>query len=295
MTPATADPRDVPPVLGAHGAVGTPDRAASGDTRAGESLHAPAAPTAAIGGLIWTLIRTDFKARYHGTLSGFVWALLKPLTMFVVLNAVFSLVFASDATYRLDLILGLFVWDFFAEGTKTGLTSLHARGYLLKKARVPSWILVVTSISNPVITITVFGAALTTFLAMTARAPSPTLIGLFVLYIAAMAAIIVGFSLAGSVLFLRYRDLNQVWDVVIQAGFFFAPIIYPLGVIPERFQFYLYLWPPTAVIEFSRSVLVEQRVPSLIGHLDLALVVLTVLAIGAIIYRRYAPTVAEHV
>jgi lipopolysaccharide transport system permease protein len=141
----------------------------------------------------------------------------------------------------------------------------------------------------------VFGAALTTFLAMTARAPSPALIGLFVLYIAAMAAIIVGFSLAGSVLFLRYRDLNQVWDVVIQAGFFFAPIIYPLGVIPERFQFYLYLWPPTAVIEFSRSVLVEQRVPSLIGHLDLALVVLTVLAIGAFIYRRYAPTVAEHV
>ena len=46
-------------------------------------------------GLIWTLVRTDFKARYHGTLSGFVWALLKPLTMFLVLMAVFSFVFAQ--------------------------------------------------------------------------------------------------------------------------------------------------------------------------------------------------------
>ena len=58
-------------------------------------------------------------------------------------------------------------------------------------------------------------------------------------------------------LFLRYRDLNQVWDVVLQAGFFLAPIIYPLEILPERFHFYLYLWPPTPVIEFSRAVLVR--------------------------------------
>ena len=69
-----------------------------------------------------------------------------------------------------------------------------------------------------------------------------------------MAIVVVGISLAGSVLFLRYRDLNQVWDVVTQAGFFVAPIIYPLGVIPERYHFYLYAWPPTAIIEFSRAV-----------------------------------------
>src|SRR5213592_3944063 len=88
-------------------------------------------------GLIWTLVRTDFKARYHGTLGGFVWALLKPMSMFVVLMAVFSFLFASNPNYKLDLIVGLFLWDFFAEGTKSGLTSLHARGYLLTKARVP--------------------------------------------------------------------------------------------------------------------------------------------------------------
>src|SRR5213080_4770855 len=110
----------------------------------------PVTPTAAgrtaapRAGLIWTLVRTDFKARYHGTLGGFVWALLKPMSMFVVLMGVFSFLFASNPKYKLDLIVGLFLWDFFTEGTKSGLISLQTRGYLLTKARVPSWILVVT-------------------------------------------------------------------------------------------------------------------------------------------------------
>src|SRR2546427_656361 len=121
-------------------------------------------------GLVWTLVRTDFKARYHGSLGGFVWALL-----------------------------------------------------------------------------------------------------LFLAYCVALVAIVVGFSLSTSVLFLRYRDLNQVWDVAVQAGFFVAPIIYPLGIIPERFHIYLYLWPPTPVIEFSRAVLVTGAVPTATAHLCLAI------------------------
>jgi lipopolysaccharide transport system permease protein len=248
----------------------------------------------AVAGLIWTLARTDFKARYHGTLSGFVWALLKPLTMFVVLTAVFSLVFRSEPTYRVDLLIGLFLWDFFAEGTKTGLTALHARGFLLSKARFPSWILIVTSISNPLITIAIFCAILLVFLNVSGRPPSLAAVGMFLGYVAVMGTLIIGFSLGGSVLFLRYRDLNQVWEVVTQAGFFVTPIIYPLSVIPERFHFYLYLWPPTAVIEFARAVLVDGRIPGVIAHLDLALVALTVFFIGAIVYRSFSPRAAEY-
>ncbi len=55
--------------------------------------------SAYLPGLVWTLVRTDFKTRYHGTFGGYIWALLKPLTMFVVLLGVFSLVFRSDPHY----------------------------------------------------------------------------------------------------------------------------------------------------------------------------------------------------
>src|SRR5437868_6312188 len=82
-------------------------------------------------GLAWTLVRTDFKVRYHGTWGGFIWALAKPLTMFASLMGVFSFLFASDPTYKLNLIIGLFLWDFFAQGTIAGLGSLDAKRFLL--------------------------------------------------------------------------------------------------------------------------------------------------------------------
>ena len=138
----------------------------------------------------------------------------------------------------------------------------------------------VASISNPLITILVFAVAVTTFLSIAAGAVSPSLLALFLLYIAALTVIVIGLSLAASVLFLRYRDLNQVWEVVPQAGFFLRPIISPLGILPERFHFYMYIWPPTAVIEFSRAVLIARPTPSLIGHLDLAIVTATMLGVG---------------
>jgi lipopolysaccharide transport system permease protein len=260
-------------------------------TRRGEP-HA--APSAALAGLVWTLIRTDFKARYHGTLSGFAWALLKPLAMFAVLTAVFSLVFGAEGTYRLDLIVGLFLWDFFADGTKTGLTALHAKGFLLTKSRFPSWILVLTSISNPLITVTMFGVVLCVFLAVTGQSPSPVSVTLFAAYVATFAVIIVGLSLGGSVLFLRFRDLNQIWDVVIQAGFFVAPVVYPLGVIPLRYHFALYAWPPTAVIEFSRAVLIDGQQPTALAHAYLAAMAIAVFVAGASVFRYFAPRAAEY-
>ncbi len=247
------------------------------------------------GGLIWTLVRTDFKARYHGTLSGFVWALLKPIAMFVVLMLVFSLLFASNPTYKLDLIVGLFLWDFFAEGTKVGLTSLHARSFLLSKARCPAWVLVATSISNALITLVVFCGVIVVFLFASGRAPSLQALGWFAFYCGALVAMVLGFALGTSALFLRYRDLNQVWEVIVQAGFFVAPIIYPVGIIPERYHFYLYLWPPTPVIEFARAVLVTGTVPTVTAHVYLAIDASICLLAGVALFAWLSPRAAEYV
>jgi lipopolysaccharide transport system permease protein len=243
--------------------------------------------------LVWTLVRTDFKTRYHGTIGGFVWALLKPLSMFVVLLSVFSFVFASDPQYRLGLIIGLFLYEFFQEATKSGLLSLRAKGYLLTKARFPSWVLVVASASNALITLALFSAVLIVFLGVSGRTPSLPAVALYIVYQAHFLAIVTGFSLAASVLFMRYRDLNQVWEVVVQAGFFVAPIIYPIGVLPERLHVFLYLWPPTPVLLFSRGVLVDGRVPSALAHALLTAESVAILGIGALVYRWRAPRVAE--
>jgi ABC-type polysaccharide/polyol phosphate export permease len=248
-----------------------------------------------VAGLAWTLARTDFKTRYHGSVGGFVWALLKPLSMFVVLLAVFSYVFAAEPQYRLDLIIGLFLYEFFQEATKTGLLSLRAKSYLLTKARFPSWVVVLTSASNAVITLGVFSVLLVAFLAVSGRAPSPAALALYLFYQIHFIAIVAGFSLAASVLFMRYQDLHQIWEVVSHAGFFVAPVIYPLAILPERVHAYLYLWPPTPIILFSRSVLVDGRVPSALAHGLLTLEAAAILGAGVLVYRAYASRVAEYV
>lgn len=248
-----------------------------------------------LAGLAWTLVRTDFRTRYHGSVGGFLWALLKPLSMFVVLLAVFSYVFAGEPQYRLDLIIGLFLYEFFQEATKSGLLSLRAKSYLLTKARFPSWIVVLASASNAVITLTMFSVVLVGFLAASGRPPSPLALLLYGLYVAHFTAIVAGFALGASVLFMRYRDLHQIWEVVSHAGFFVAPIIYPLSILPERVHFYLYLWPPTPIILFSRSVLIHGQIPSPAAHAWLTIEAACVLVAGSLIYRAMAPRVAEYV
>jgi len=246
-------------------------------------------------GFAWTLVRTDFKTRYHGTVGGFLWALMKPLAMFVVLLSVFSYMFGSQPHYSLRLILGLFLYDFFAEGTKCGLLSLRAKGYLLTRAIFPRWIVVVSSISNAAITLGLFFLVLLAYLAVRGPVPSPATLALVFFYQLHYVAIVLGFSLGASVLFLRYRDLNQVWEVVSQAGFFVAPIVYPLDLIPERLHAYLYLWPPTPIMLFTRSVLVDGVVPSARAHAFLTLEAGVVLVIGAAVYARLAGRAAEYV
>src|SRR5262249_41271070 len=154
-------------------------------------------------------------------------------------------------------------------------------------------IVVVVSISNALLTVLVMSLAMLVALGLGGRRPTAGAVGLYALYLAALAIIIIGFSLAASVLFLRYRDLNQVWEVLITAGFFVAPIIYPLGVLPERFHVYLYLWPPTPVIQFARAVLVDGHAPTLRAHALLAVATALALAIGVAVFRHDAATIAE--
>ena len=105
--------------------------------------------------LAWTLIRTDFKVRYHGAFGGFLWALAKPVVMFFVLYMVFRFLFSGHG-YRYSLLVGMLLWHFFSEGSSSGLESLLRKGYLLTKARFPRWIVVGTSLVNALIPLIVY-------------------------------------------------------------------------------------------------------------------------------------------
>jgi lipopolysaccharide transport system permease protein len=291
-------------------------------TRAGDSpipAHAPPAPAATavspassgtrreatagalglqrrranVAALAWTLARTDVKVRYHGTWAGFLWALLKPVAILVVLMTVFSLMFTATPDYKLRLVLGLILWDYFAEGTRVGLLSLLSKGALLSKMSLPRWTLVLTSQASALLTLTVFVCGFLLFLAAIGRFPRPGALLGFLLCLALLVVAVQGLALAMSVLFLRYRDLNQIWEVVSQAGFFLAPIVYPLDLIPERYRPLLFLWLPTPIVEFSRRALLDGRLPAMEATSLLALASVLLLALGVAIFRNQIARAAE--
>jgi lipopolysaccharide transport system permease protein len=140
----------------------------------------------------------------------------------------------------------------------------------------------------------VLSVVFTAFLALSGRSVTAAGLALYFWYVVHYLVMVVGISLAGSVLLLRYRDLDQVWDVVTQAGFFLAPIIWPINVLPERLHFYFFLWPPTAIIQFSRAVLVDTTAPTLKAHVLLSLEAAVIFAMGTLVFRRYAPRAAEY-
>lgn len=240
----------------------------------------------------WTLIRTDFKVRYHGAFGGFLWALAKPLVMFLVLYLVFKFLFPAHV-YRYNLLIGILLWTFFAEGTSAGLESLLRKSFLLTKARFPRWIVVVTSLVNALLTLVVYAAATLVVVTFTGGMPRLSCLLLFLLYLVLYFAMVLGFSLATCALFLKYRDLNQVWDVTLQAGFFVAPIMYPISTLPERYHFWLYLWPPTSIIQFSRAVLLDGVPPTLKAHLLLIGMTAAMMLTGIVLFRRFVGSAME--
>jgi ABC-2 type transport system permease protein len=123
--------------------------------------------------------------------------------------------------------------------------------------------------------------------------PGPAQLCLFLLYVLLLWLIIVGISLGASALYLRFRDLNHIWDAVTQSGFFIAPIIVTLDMLPAAIHPYLFLWPPTPVIVYSRAVLVDGTIPSVAGNLYLlAMTAITFLG-GVLLFRRLARGAAE--
>ena len=102
--------------------------------------------------LVIRLAKTDFKLRYHGSFLGYVWVILKPLLMFAVLNFVFSSLFnfknSGNPYYPLELLTSLLLFQFFAEGTMIGMTSLISKAQLVTKIYVPRWTIVLGSTIN---------------------------------------------------------------------------------------------------------------------------------------------------
>ncbi len=249
--------------------------------------------------LVLRLAITDFKLRYHASVLGYVWAILKPLLLFTILNFVFSSIFnfknSGTPLYSLELLTALLMFNFFAEGTTAGLASLLSKAQLVTKIYVPRWTIVLASTLNSFFVFLANMFVLVIFFAIYEKVPSIGGVLLFILYIILLYILILSFSFIFSPLYVRFRDLSMIWEVCMQMLMYAAPIVYPLSLIPENLQQIILLNPLAFIIHFAKQGLISDHFAK---PLNLAILVISCIAIFIVsifLFQKNQRKVAENI
>lgn len=248
--------------------------------------------------LIWILAVTDFKLRYQNSILGYVWALLQPLLLFLILNFVFSSLFARDGGieyYALQLITSLMIFIFFNEATNSGLRSLVSKSQLVTKIYVPRWAIIVASTVNAFLIFLMNLVVIMGFFAWYQFVPDIEAILLFMFFMVMLYLIIIGFSLMTAPLFVRFRDASMIWEVITRALMYLSPILYPLSMLPDKWHQIILLNPLAFVIHFNKEALINKHYAEPWQYAIFGLTVIVVLICGVISYNYQAKKIAEYI
>ena len=243
--------------------------------------------------LIWNLTIADLKIKYQSSALGFIWSLLNPLLMMLVLFFVFSNFFRFEQeNFALYILVGIIAWRFLANGTSSAMISIVNRPSLVTKIFIPRQILVLSSTLSSFISSSLEFCVLIPLLFILGAPITPYILFLPIAH-GIFFFIVYGLSLALASLYVYYRDLTQIWDVVIQLGFFLSPICYPITLIPPKYLPLYTLNPVTVIIETYRNFLIYGLPPGLrsLAYLVIATVILMI--IGKVVFKHFERRFAE--
>ncbi len=212
--------------------------------------------------LIRNLTVTDLKNRYQNTSLGFLWSLLSPLLLAGVLYFFFRHLFGAEENFAINLLVGLMAWRFFVAGTSSSLYAIVGKASLVTRVYIPRQILVLSNtLANLISSLLEFIILLPIILILLGHLPATIL--LFPLIHIIYFWFVYGAGLILSALYVYFRDLNQIWDVLVNILFFCTPIFYPLSIIPAYLLPYYLCNPITLFIGIYRDVMVAGNLPSL--------------------------------
>ena len=259
--------------------------------------------------LLYELVKTDFKLRYQGSFLGILWSVLKPLMLFAVMYTVFvRFLKFTDGTpqYPIVLLLGISLWSFFTEATTVGMNSIVARGDILRKINFPKYIIVLSAMISSLISLSINIAVVIVFAIATGIEFTSSVV-IVPLNILQLFLIAFGFALLLSTLFVKFRDIGHIWEVILQALFYSMPILYPLSMVSNmtllgvEVQKIMMLNPIAQTIQDIRHNLISpDTVPTtwstqdnvIMMMIPIALTVLIVV-IGVVVFKKNSNKFAE--
>jgi ABC-2 type transport system permease protein len=261
--------------------------------------------------LTFTLARTEFKLRFFGSALGYLWTLVRPLLLFGVLWVFFTQVgHVNDSKapgaryYGVQLLGSIVLFTFFAEATGGAVRSMVDRENLLRKIHFPRLV-----IPASIVLLSLFNLGLNLLVVMIFAVASgvdpmlswfelPLIIGGLVLLAAGVAMLL-------SALFVYFRDIQPIWEVLSQILFYASPVIISIDTVREKLSttlLHLYMLNPLAVIfqQFRHAIVTHstlsagQALGSWTALLEPIAIVLGIFVIGFAVFDRSAAKIAEN-
>jgi lipopolysaccharide transport system permease protein len=244
--------------------------------------------------LIENLTIADFKSRYQNTSLGFLWSLLSPLLLAGVLYFFFRHLFGQEENFAINLLVGLMAFRFFTTGTTSSLQAIVGKPSLVTKVYIPRQILVLSNVlANLISSLLEFIVLLPIIFVLLRHLPLTVL--LFPLIHFLYFWFIFGAGLLLSSLFVYFRDLNQIWEVLVNVLFFCSPIFYPLSIVPAYLMPYYMLNPITQYIAIYRQVMVAGGLPSLGSVIGVIVVGIAAYFVGSFAFSKLQRRFAEEI
>ena len=261
--------------------------------------------------LTFTLARTEFKLRFYGSVLGYVWTLVRPLLFFGVLWVFFTKIGkvndstkAGEEFYGVQLLGSIVLIGFFAEATTGAVRSVVERENLVRKIHFPRLVIplsiVLLSLFNlglNLIVVAIFAVSSGVH-PMLSWLELPLIVGALVVFSTGMAMLL-------AALYVKFRDIQPIWEVVNQILFYASPVIISIQTVTAKVSdpvLHLYMLNPLAVIlQQFRHALVTHATPSagevlgswtaLFGALA---IVVAIFAVGFVVFNRAAARIAEN-
>jgi len=279
-------------------------------TTAGAALGRPIKGPSALGGdarrllhLSVTLAVMEFKLRFFGSVLGYLWQLMRPLLLFGVLYAVFTQFVKLGAGiqfYPAILLTGIVLFTFFSDATARSVTAVLDRENLVRKIEFPRLVVPIAVILLAYFNLVLNLLAVLVFVLLTGVDVRVEWLALPLLLIP-LGMLASGLSMLLSALYVRFRDVQPIWEVVLQVAFYGSPILYVIEQLPENLQKPMVLFNPlSTILVQSRHWLIDQSAPTaadVAGGVEYLLIpaaiIVGVFVLGFWVFNREAPRIAE--
>ncbi len=237
--------------------------------------------------LLKNLISREMKKKYRQSVLGYVWCVLNPLLVMIIMTIVFSRVFKNDIqNFPVYLFAGRMMFSFITDSVGVMLRSIVMNGQLMRKTRIPYYVFPLSAMGCSVVNFLFQLVAFLIVLVFTGTWPSIHTVA-FPLVCLEMFGFSFGFGMLLSVSEIYARDTNYLFAVLTTAWMYLTPLFYPITVLPELFQKLIsWLNPAYYYVHMARSIFLDHAWPDPAMLLRGGIAAVLFTALGLFVYSK---------